>query len=87
MVLATAKPTAKTTVNNEITKFGVVKRALTAAPKPRLEELAKPKERDNDDDGTVEKPLVSKRALKAKPTKRILELAKPRELIVQTTRT
>lgn len=76
--LAMPKPNLKPTkVEDEFTEFGVMKRALTAAPQPHLEELAKPKDR-GDDDGTVEKPLVSKKALKAKPTERILELAKPR---------
>lgn len=61
-----------------MTSFGVVKQALKAQVKPRTLELAKPKEKGDDDDDEVEKPLVNPKALKAKATARILELAQPR---------
>lgn len=62
----------------ELTDFGVIKRALQAQVKPRTLELAKPKDKGDDDEDDAEKPLVNPKALKAKATPRILELAKPR---------
>lgn len=62
----------------DVTEHGVLKRALKAKLKDRTLELAKPKEKADDEDDAEEKPLVNPKALKAKPTPRILKLAEPR---------
>jgi hypothetical protein len=77
--LAEPRPRPKTENKLYYTESGVVKRALKAVSGPRIVELAKPREKEDEDD---EKPLVNPKALKAKPTPRILELAKPRPIPV-----
>lgn len=67
----------------ETTEFGVIKRALKASVSQRILDLAKPKERGEDDEDAEEKPLVNPKALKAKPTPRILELAQPRQPVAK----
>lgn len=76
--LAAPKAVPKVPKEVELTDFGVIKRALQAQVKPRTLELAKPKDKGDDDEDDAEKPLVNPKALKAKATPRILELAKPR---------
>lgn len=73
--LATSKPRPQSFDYSQLTESGVVKRALKAKVNERTVELAKPKEKDDEEE---EKPLVNPKALKAKPTPRILELAKHR---------
>lgn len=59
-----------------VTHFGILARSLKAHSSQRTLELAKPREKDDDDDEP--RPSVNPKALKAKPSKRVLELAKPR---------
>lgn len=78
-MLAQAKVAPKIPTDDaEITEFGVLKRALKASVSQRILDLAKPKDKGEDDEDQEERPLVNPKALKAKPTPRILQLAQPR---------
>lgn len=75
--LAIAKTFRPPADDENITQFGVLKRALKATLGERTVKLSQPKENIAEDENE-EKPLVNPKALKAKPTKRILKLAEPR---------
>lgn len=76
--LSQPKTAQKEQLNDNITVFGVLKRALKAKTNPRTLELSKPKPSGGDDDDDEEKPTVNPKARHAKASPRIIELAKPR---------
>ncbi|CAO1422110.1 unnamed protein product [Diamesa serratosioi] len=76
--LSQPKPGHKEQLIDNVTVFGVLKRALKAKTNPRTLELSKPKPSGGDDDDEEEKPGVSLKARHAKASPRIIELAKPR---------
>lgn len=68
----------KEQVDDTITKFGVVKRALKAKTNPRTIKLSKPRASGGDDDDEEERPGVNPTALKGKASQRLIQLSKPR---------
>lgn len=72
------RPAHKQQIDDNVTVFGVVKRALKAKTNPRTIELSKPKPSGGDDDDEEESPGVNPKALKGKASQRLIQLAKPR---------